>query len=158
MNKKVNKLKIIFLNIDGVLCTLRSHYAFGTGMLMKEWNVTACHIINRLCGANGYQIVCSSSWRFDPNTLNFFKDYGLFKYLHKDWRTGPDRTSRGREIQEWIDNHNVDEYIIIDDNNDMLPEQQERLIKSSTADGFSSENLILADKLMGSNFIKLTEN
>jgi len=33
--------KVVFLDIDGVVCTLRSHYAFGDkGGLMEAWDIT----------------------------------------------------------------------------------------------------------------------
>ncbi len=38
--------------------------------------------------------------------------------------TGDRKTLRGEEIQEWLDNHpEVEDYVILDDDSDMLPEQ-----------------------------------
>ena len=41
--------------------------------------------------------------------------------------TGDRKTLRGTEIQDWVNSHNVNDYVIIDDDNDMLPEQMNRL-------------------------------
>ena len=38
---------------------------------------------------------------------------------------------RSLEIQQWLENNEVESYIILDDENDMLPEQQSRFVKTS---------------------------
>jgi len=44
-----------------------------------------------------------------------------------------ERCERGNEIKEWIRDCGMDieGYVIIDDDNDMLPEQQERFVRTS---------------------------
>ena len=146
-------VKILFLDIDGVLGTLRSHYAYGESSIISAWDITCCHMVKRLCTANGYKIVCSSTWRFDSKVIKHFSLYGLFDLLYEDWRTGADRDSRGEEIRAWLENHEeVTEYIILDDDSDFLPEQKERHIKTQFNDGFSAENFRKADELMGGKF------
>ena len=139
-------VKIIFLDIDGVLVSLRTGYAFET----VEWDPIACALIKKLCDLSGYKIVCSSSWRYDPKrTLEYFKKNGLYEFLHPHWSTLlEDLISRGIEIQNWIANHNVCEFIIIDDDSDMLDTQKGRFIKTNYDDGFSAENYKQAVGLM----------
>lgn len=147
-----NKIKILFLDIDGVICTSRAHQAYGSGTIIQPWDPTCCQMIKRLCIANGYKIVCTSTWRFDPKVLDYFKKYDLLDLLYESWRTGGDRESRGEEIKDWMKYFNVSEYVIIDDDKDMLPDQLEHLIKTTFDDGFSAENLRKADELMGGKF------
>jgi hypothetical protein len=58
-------MKIIFLDIDGVLCTSRSHLSkHGRGGLMDAWDDVGALAIKRACefGTN-VKIVISSTWR-----------------------------------------------------------------------------------------------
>lgn len=147
--------KILFLDIDGVICTLRSQLAYGD-QIVCAWDPTCCQMIKKLCIANGYQIVCASTWRFNSKIIKYLNKYDLFNLLYTDWRTGADRITRGEEISAWLKNNdNVIEYVIIDDDSDLLPEQLKRHIKTDYKDGFSAENLEKADELMGGKFKEL---
>lgn len=148
-------LKIMFLDIDGVVCTLRSQYAYGDGLLMQAWDITACQMIRRLCIANGYQIVCSSTWRNHNHTKTYFAVYGLIELLHDDWKTPREPSIRGNEIALWMTEHTpVDEYVIIDDDSDMTNEQMDRLVLVNSHEGFSADNFEWTDKLMGGGYRK----
>jgi hypothetical protein len=141
--------KILFLDIDGVVCTPRSFHAYG----LRKWDPTACEMIKKICLANSYKIVCSSSWRFDGKvTQAWFKHYGLKELLHPGWCTTLKELScRGEEIQDWLNKHkdSVAEFVILDDDSDMLPEQLSRFIKTDSENGLSCSNFVEANKLMG---------
>jgi len=158
--------KVVFLDIDGVVCTLRSHYAFGNkGGLMEAWDITSCQLIRRLCEKHNYEIVISSTWRNKPENVRLYlATYGLIDHLYGEafpdvvdgsrkfeWVTphkrnipfpdGCDRLLRGHEIQHWLDNHkDVAEFIIIDDDSDMLENQLPRFIHTDGMDGFGSKD------------------
>ena len=57
-------MKIIFLDIDGVISTEKSHYA-----LDKD----ACNLLGKIIDATDAKIVISSSWR--KNTVEATKEY-----------------------------------------------------------------------------------
>lgn len=158
-------MRVIFLDIDGVVCTMRSHLAFGDkGGLMQAWDVTCCQMIRRLCSKNGFRIVISSSWRNSPDRLKlldyYLALYGLIDHCYKypNMITGSKRTkvdqewktprfsyvkgkTRGLEIQDWLKRHpNVKEYLILDDDSDFLHKQKPFHIKTDTDEGFSSKN------------------
>ena len=93
-------MNVIFLDIDGVICTLRSHLAFGDGLLMDSWDITVCQMIARLCEKNDCKLVISSTWRKGPKCKVYLAVYGLINFLYgtkervssldkenKDWRT-----------------------------------------------------------------------
>ncbi len=168
-----SELKILFLDIDGVLCTLRSHFAYGDkGGLMSAWDITCCQMIRRLCKKYNYKIVISSTWRNSTGRIKvldyYLAMYGLIDYCYKypDMVTGAERLkledewktpnseripgkTRGTEIKMWLDKHpEVTKYIIVDDDVDMLDEQKPYLIKTDTDEGFGSDNMMQAMKVM----------
>lgn len=143
--------KILFLDIDGVLCSLRSQYAFGERLLMEAWDITCCQIIRRLCIANGYGIVVSSVWRRHEATRYYLAMYGLIDLVHDDWRTPRLKGIRGKEVKDWLNKHpKTKEYIIVDDDKDFYKYQQKRLVHvDDNYNGFSVANADRADELMG---------
>jgi hypothetical protein len=153
-------MRVIFLDIDGVLCTERSHLSTSEPRkyLMTEWDVTVAKLIRNLCIEDNFQIVISSTWRLGKNRSLLLKKlakHNLLKLLHEDSYT-PDShfSSRGSEIQEWLSKHgDVDLYLIIDDDNDMLPEQTKFFIETNGEEGFGG-----ADFMKAKNIIKDYEN
>lgn len=135
-------MKVMFLDIDGVVCTMKSQYAYGERLLMESWDMTVCQMLRRLCAANGYTIVCSSVWRKNPHTRYYFGVYGLIEHIHDDWRTTCTRMEcRGEEIQEWLSRHpEVTDYIIVDDDSDFLENQKPFHIKTDSKEGFSASD------------------
>lgn len=166
--------RIMFLDIDGVLCTMRSEFAFGDDKgLMMSWDITVCQMIRVLCEKFGFKIVISSTWR-SQNTTERLRShlavYGLIGHLyHKkgerkkwfygkeeksfEWRTkwirakedkkeGERSVRRGLEIKEWLGRHPfISDYVIIDDDGDMLKEQMSHFIKVKDGEeGFSSKD------------------
>jgi hypothetical protein len=145
-------MKIIFLDIDGVLTTTMwaSNY--------REFNPVCTNGLLKLLAADdSIQIVISSTWRndgLDPerNLYKQLNNYGLIPRLHKDWRTinlykiKCSEGRRGHEIQDWLDKHEgeVDCYIILDDDTDMLESQKDSFINTSATNGFLLEHLDMA--------------
>lgn len=132
--------KIIFLDIDGVLNVIaQGRDEFGA-IFHKHFEDNLSWIIEQ----TGAKIVITSSWRIDglkrmqemwkkrglagevigitPNEFTLVKR-GLFRFY--------DQICRGHEIQQWIDDHNVKCYCIIDDDDDMIPSQMKNFVKTS---------------------------
>lgn len=148
-------MNIIFLDVDGVLCTRRSHLAYGKeGGIWNAWDPLACAALLRaIQGKLRPKIVVSSTWRFYPDDFwGNCEEYGLTdpvgerEFFHDDWRTkdlrhGPD-ICRGHEIQEWLSRHpEVESYVIIDDDSDLLDEQRERHIHTDPENGMQSDHI-----------------
>ena len=118
-----NDMKIIFLDIDGVLNSFQTQpkeeieNMFGIHKVLVER-------LNDVVRKTDAKVVLSSTWRHDKNWRKTMKESGLdFKFLDKT----PDLRGeiRGNEIQKWLDKHqNVEKFCIIDDDSDMLPEQK----------------------------------
>lgn len=153
-HKRLDPLKILFLDIDGVLNTARAHIAFGN----SRWDPTGIAILDRVCRETGAKIVISSVWRGSMerwmHAHQLLDAVGLGKHgicsSHvgidfKDddeskeyWRTpkGWDNP-RGRKIQDWLDEFKPDNYAILDDDCDMLSTQAKHFVKCNGHDGVS---------------------
>jgi hypothetical protein len=132
-------MKIIFLDIDGVLnvyCQSRDRY----GCTFHQ------HLVDNLkmiIDTTDAKIVISSSWRVDG--IDIMKKMWKFRNLPGDviditpdlyytysGKDGDDDYSRGDEIQLWLDNNpQVTNYVIIDDDTDMLPNQMKQFVRTS---------------------------
>lgn len=132
--------KIIFLDIDGVLnvycesrdkfgCTFHKHFVDNLRWIIDQTNA---------------KIVISSTWKFDgletmqkmwkyrnlpgkviditPNEVDVV-ERGICEFY--------DLVDRGFEIQQWINDHKIENYVIIDDDNDMLPYQRNNFVRTA---------------------------
>ena len=144
-------MKILFLDIDGVLNSTRTCVAFG-GYPMELTHIAAfdqvaIRLIQRLCDSAGVQIVLSSAWRLHCH----FKDAGEALGLPIIDRTPSGMGPRGREIQDWLDAQPepVECYAIIDDDGDMLPEQLAHFVKTDGHEGITWDDYVKLCGLFG---------
>lgn len=147
MSDKKSIKKVIFLDIDGVLCTARSHMAFGGTKahgFMQHLDPVGVKLIESLCDETGAEIVISSTWRVYhdyQSMLAIFMNAGMAApNLHTQWKTRDEKKIRGRgnEIDQWIKDHNFQgSYVIIDDDSDLLEYQKPYWIACNADDGLS---------------------
>lgn len=131
-------MKVIFLDIDGVLNVIpQGHDAYG-GIFHPEFVDNLKRIINE----TGAKIVISSSWRHSG--LQKMLEMWNFRnlpgevigvtpdlYRHVDFE-GERKMVRGDEIQATIDRHpEITNYVILDDDTDMLPRQMGNFVQTS---------------------------
>jgi hypothetical protein len=120
--------KIIFLDIDGVLnVNFPSHDEYGR-VFHPHFVENLRYIIEKTQA----KIVISSTWRFSG--LVIMKEMWEKRNLPGeviDITPHIDICKRGEEIEYWLKNNEVDSYVIVDDDNDMLESQQENFIKTS---------------------------
>lgn len=126
-------MKAIFLDIDGVLnvyCESRDEY----GCVFHD------HLVDNLrwvIDQTGAKIVISSTWRLSGEKA--IMDMWDFRNLPGEvigitpnltyGRGFSDHTPRGVEIQQWLDEHpDVTNYVILDDDSDMLEHQMKNFI------------------------------
>lgn len=140
-------MKVLFLDIDGVLNSHRTAYAFGgfpfdVDKHRDRFDEVAVALIRNVVTAAGATIVLSSSWRTDRDWERIGKGLRLpitdrTPYMHP----GP----RGEEIAAWLRDHpEVERYAIVDDDADMLDEQLPFFVKTPHEDGL---NYACAQKL-----------
>ena len=146
-------MKVVFLDIDGVLNNVASA-AEGIDILPEK-----VILVRRLCQVTGASIVLSSSWRilFD---IEFLRDLLYHTGLRQRWAGDKpvsvidvtprlDSGPRGLEIQKWLSEHQVTDYVIIDDDSDMLEIQMVNFIKTDNNIGLSSRDVDRAIQILG---------
>jgi tRNA A37 N6-isopentenylltransferase MiaA len=140
-------MKVIFLDIDGVLnCSKtleRFHGCFG---LDKELVVRMNYV---KCCVSDLKIVLSSTWRILPeNKEEVERHLEIYDTTCKRWfdREHEHHSTRGEEIQEWLNRHpEVEKYVILDDDTDMLPEQLPHFFRTYWDNGLTEE---IADSII----------
>lgn len=158
-------MKIIFLDMDGVLCTHRAHYAQGGHGLMQVLDREGIELLNVLCEISDVEevkYVLSSSWRgvYSREWMEtHLKKFGWTGQFHDDWATkrlhlhGP----RGMEVNEWLSRHSeVTKYVIFDDGTDFLEEQKPFFIHTHVYDGISFRNFEKAVSVLHGDFFEAT--
>jgi FMN phosphatase YigB (HAD superfamily) len=144
---------IIFLDIDGVLCTARS--CVRSQGLMQTLDPVGVQMLCQLIEDTDAQLVLSSTWRNHHDQMEmtgYLKNAGMHNVpWHQNWKT-PDFKSgpRGEEIKHWLTNHapNNQNYLILDDDSDMLPEQMDRFVKTDTYNGITWQNYVAAKEIL----------
>ncbi len=131
-------MRIIFLDIDGVLNSVRTGWfnfdMFAVNFLIWVFQLTGC------------KIVISSSWRHNHNKK--FWDKILPDCIHDDYMTPSiyGNKIRGDEIQLWLDKHpEVERYLILDDDTDMKEDQKRNFIQTDPMNGILWDHM---DRIM----------
>lgn len=138
---------IFFLDVDGVMTTM-------TWMVFTEFNPSSVQQLKMLLDMTGAKLVISSTWRADGINNGSHLDrelekWGLKKYLHDDWSTGYQDGIRGNQIKAWLDSHpDIDNYVIFDDDQDMLEEQMSHLVLTDSLNGLLHEHMQKAFKIL----------
>ena len=133
LTKKKMKNKIIFLDIDGVLNVMSQEFdEFG-----QLFNPVFVNNLAYIIEKTNAKLVISSSWRFRglKHMVNLWKHRNLpgeIIGVTPDLMFNDD-VNRGDEINAWLVKNadSVDNYCIIDDDEDMLPEQMNNFVKTS---------------------------
>lgn len=136
-------MKVIFLDIDGVICSIRSAVAGGGyPWRLKEEDIelfdgVAVKLIQKVCQKTDSKIVLSSVWRLHHD-FNLIGEKLCLPIIDKT----PNKASamRGEEIAIWLKENQVDKYVIVDDDSDMLVEQFSFFVKVDSRNGLSYEN------------------
>lgn len=157
-------MKVIFLDIDGVLNSHRSCMAYngfphaGESEVDGKWHKldqVAVHLLRSIVEKSGAKVVLSSTWRIgaDREWLNRFGAFIGVDIIDVTRPTGSldgETEPRGYQIQDWIDdNPSVTHYAIIDDDSDMLESQKDHFIKTTHADGLSYHNYLDCLRVLG---------
>lgn len=154
-------MKIIFLDIDGVLASM--DYLRVCHMLKEKNPDKYGYAFDIRCVKNleyilkkcpDVKIVISSSWK-TMGYENILKMWKLRNLPGNVIGTTPDllRTakpsSRGDEIKEWLSSvDDVKSYVIIDDDSDMLKEQLDNFIQTDSEFGLTLKDSIKAIKIL----------
>jgi hypothetical protein len=134
---------VVFLDIDGVI-------AVG-----GRYKPRAIASLNTLCTSIGAQLVISSAHRDRRGIRAELQRAGVTAPFHTAWRTQLVRDrpggfgSRGGDIAAWhTSNPGHARYIILDDANDILPEQESHWIQPDESVGLTPADTAKAMTLL----------
>lgn len=150
--------RVIFLDYDGVVNTptwndkgTKCTYNFPSHG--KVNNFQAVQWISECCQKFHYDIVVTSTWRWSPNYKDCLINGGLRPGIEILGRTddlwnADNPTCRGDEIAKYLAEHpEIKYYMIIDDEDDMLPEQKSHFIKTDGDVGFCLSDFTRFEKI-----------
>lgn len=159
-------MKILFLDIDGV-CNCETTSQRHRGYIGIDPYMA--FLVGKIQLDTDCQVVLSSAWRHTQDGIDEVKAQVCdllditpsLAYTPEEQGIEVNHTHRGHEIKAWIDkwnsntfgfhlqnrtmplngivNESIQKYAILDDNNDMLPEQQEHFFKTSWLTGITPE-------------------
>lgn len=166
-------MKVIFLDIDGVLNSqdlisrriienLDQHEYNNKDLFIDE---IAVKLLTKFCNKYNVKLVISSSWRqWDlENTIKYFCKpkykllhplipyiVGITPRIYNENDDGSyDSVDRGIEIKKYLDTHNdIEEYCILDDDNDILPEQINNFVQTTFQHGLTEIHIPLIKKIL----------
>lgn len=133
--------KIIFLDVDGVLNGMPKTWDKNPGLGTYQVDEDNVKWLEYLVLTTDATIVMSSTWRNHADHMDFLKSkvWFLEQRLHKDWRTvSLWNRVRGAEIADWLEDHpDVTDWVILDDDGDMLPDQLLNFVQTDYRDGLT---------------------
>ena len=159
-------MKLIYLDIDGVLCTHRASAAIGETGTMDYLDPIACKLVERLITEFEAKVVISSTWRLTRckrEVHQLFRCAGhhiLANAMHTRWATNDHKAvegirKRGCEIEESLStigvHDDIEAYVILDDDDDsdMLEYQKPFFVKCDTYDGLGFWGYEHARRILG---------
>jgi hypothetical protein len=133
-------MKIIFLDIDGVLNVIgQGHDRFG-----QIWHIEFINNLKWIIEETGAKLVISSTWRHSGlsimkemwiernlpgDVIGITIDLGTYQDDNGFYQSEP----RGKEIEHYLKSHpEITNYVILDDDTDMLPNQLGNFVQTST--------------------------
>lgn len=158
------KMKVIFLDFDGVITTYNSKWKI---------DMNNIKIINDICDKTNAKIVVTSSWRIghrgDVLAFNGYLTQYIIKHNYLDnvqdtfdkfignivGMTDSVGTCRGDEIKLYMNEHpEVENYVILDDDSDMCDYQLFNFVQTDTYEGITERDAKLCvDILNGTEVI-----
>lgn len=155
-------MRVVFLDIDGVLCTPRAALALGDYGIIRAFDPVGIQFLNRLFEAAPYFLVMTSTWRRDVGSRTALQACGCHAPFHEHWRTGDrwssgdiqcSRDARPAEIGDWLAKHGPAEFIIFDDDPfNWTEEQAGRLVECDTYNGITITAMEKAFDLFGARW------
>lgn len=134
-------MKILFLDIDGVVNCATTNFKTPLWPLDRYM----AFLVGKIVMYSDCHIVLSSSWRNHPEGAAEVKKvigYPVLDITCRSWydKATNHHSTRGEEIQNWLDHHfETEKYAILDDDSDMLPHQMPNFFKTSWKTGITDE-------------------
>ncbi len=171
-------MKIIFLDIDGVLNSEKSaeYYCeeYGATVFNQNikkdaptiqevrWGAWNVFFLRKIIKETGAKVVLSSTWRTRYDIATFGKFFALYDFSDIEiigiTPKLPHR-ERGNEIAQFLDNFQyqsrfsdeITQYVILDDDNDMLESQKDYFVQTDFDFGLTEKDALKAIKILNNN-------
>jgi len=162
---ETNKIKIIFLDIDGVINSedwfMSDRNPGNLNGQEGDIDPLCAERINKICQETGAKIVLSSDWRINwPHRIDRIEKGGINKGLIID--KTPEHmwimsccdelsgfTSRGSEIDDWLSQHpECERFVIIDDRTDFTEEQKLNFVHVNSMHGIDDIDVKFAIEIL----------
>lgn len=137
-------MKVIFLDVHGVLCCMRSAAAYGgypaagNPMSWDRFDNTAIALLQAAVEVTGAKIVLASNWRESVNLDALEYRLGV-KFVGTTRNSTGEKDTRGARIGDWLTaNPSVTTYAILDDaaEDEFTKDQIYYLCQCSERNGF----------------------
>lgn len=138
-------MKLLFLDIDGVLNSTTYSYTYGCGHAplsgikgytpqdfvdLAKLNIPSLNLINGICKETECKVVITSTWRINCSDLLYWNALFYFALAEESIQpsidviacTGYNNSNRGREIQDFLDSTVHSNYIVVDDDDGDISE------------------------------------
>lgn len=167
-------MRVIFLDFDGVLNSYQSADFWHYKRDMKRWEdamdndwagslkeylsmefdpIALNNVEDLIRKVPDLKVVVSSTWRIGETVESLKKILSPAKLISEaviDITPYFTRKMRGEEIQDWLDRHpEVTDYVIIDDDADMLDSQHSNFVHTSALHGFQYGDKLWALRILG---------
>ena len=156
-------MKTIFLDIDGVLNHIGTHTRCPSG----AWGIDEKKVLllKEIVDATGAKLVVTSTWKLDFENggkdwkylLNKIRYRGKMDIYDVTKENGGELARRGDGITNWLNSHDVESFIILDD--EMFPDYkyynlEPYIIKTDIRYGLTKDHVDLAIKMLGREYGK----
>jgi hypothetical protein len=133
-----DQLRVVFLDIDGVLNSEDWYWRGGTGF--PALDPAAIARLDRICRETGAVVVLSSAWRGDDRIPGWLAERGFTGRIIDQTPRFPD-CQRGYEILQWFKAkpRNVGRFVVLDDDDDLYHVRR-RLIRTDWRTGLLDEH------------------
>lgn len=146
-------MKVIFLDIDGVVATFECKWQLDINKLL---------LLHDIIFDTDAKIVISSSWRHGCKTIeelkHKFRTFRLPRLLQDtiddiflQYIVGmtSNAGNRGEEIKQYLETHNdIESYVILDDDSDMLDEQLFNFVQTDGFEGITTREVKLCKSIL----------
>jgi hypothetical protein len=132
-------MKLLFLDIDGVLNSKRSEESYGKQRTVENLDPIAVCLIHRVVEETGCIICLSSDWRLSHDYMELGKELGLpILFKTPDYPEYP----RSSEIKTVIDGIKPEKYAIVDDQEENGEFNNMNFVQPDMEDGLSYKNYL----------------
>jgi hypothetical protein len=159
----LDKVKIVFLDIDGVLNSYRTAYAMGPMKEEDGLDPIAVGLVREMCRLNKAGVVISSTWRLGRDAQDFvilFERYGWKNPTVIGVTPTLSTGHRGKEIKAWLSgNSSITDFVVVDDDNyDTADDFPDNFVHVDSKEGFLYRDFIKCSKILTPDYSKVSNH